>query len=368
MLSGSRFGLARHCLWWARDEVHAPRIGSDVADCGRCRHLVLECMAGTRVDAPATWGCDPKDWPAIEANIREWLPTGGITEVPIYYDGTSARTDASRERDYACRPGELPMTIDYLNRRSSSVEVWDYKTGRQEHLEAASDNGQLAICALAAAKLHGVDQAVGVLAIVADDGTARLDQCDYDSLDLDAIAYEARNMIQSIPTSQPCPGPWCSQKWCPARSVCPAMTEAIATTPIAPLSLTIDSAETCARVHTQLGLAEEFLAAVVAARNEWLKSNPEGCKLVDGSTLQWAVEERDSICLTPAALAIIESAGCSDAIEPRTSKAELERSIKRSTPKGQVTAQMRDLLAALDNVHAIKTTQYARAKVRKARS
>lgn len=371
LLSGSRWGLARACLAWARDDMpEVARVESEDASKGTDRHMVMEALRKqVPLDFPRFWGCTPEEWPAIEANIREWLPGGSVAEIAIYYDPTTdtARSDRSADRNYDARPGEIPMTIDAIEDNEGLCVVWDYKNGRQENLEPATTNGQVAICCLGAARNFGASAARGILAIVADDGTVRLDSVDFDSLDLDAIAYEARGLIAAIPTAQPQPGPWCGNKWCPARAQCPATQTAIVATPMAPLSLVINSAEVCARVHTQIALAEEFLNAVKRARNEWLSSNPGGCELADGSILSMGIEERDTIDVTPAALSALEAAGCSDAIEPRTSKAAIERAIKARAAKGTAAAKIREVMEALDAAHAIKTTQYAKPRVRKGR-
>lgn len=371
LLSGSKFGLARRCLWWARSEVKVASHASEDAARGTDRHKVLECMInGEAFEGPALWGCEVQDWPAVEVAIREWLPADGLTEQAMYYDAEwdlGCGGDA-KGRDYSPEPGEIPMTIDLLRREPLRVEVWDYKTGAQRDLEAAAGNGQLAICCLAAARSCGVTTATGILAVVADNGTARIERTEFDSLDLDAIAYEARGLMQQIPASRPQPGPWCAQKWCPARAVCPATNEALATTPLAPLTITILDAETCARVHQQIGLAEEFLETVKRARNDWLANNPAGCELADGSRLEWGIEERDSIELNPGALSVLTAADLALAIEQKTSKSAIERGIRRACvgePRGTAGRRLAEILGALDAEHAIKTSQFGKAKVRK---
>jgi len=371
LLSGSKYGLARCCLYWARADVpDLPRVENPDAKAGTNRHRALEALVND-TDGTASalwlaslWGCTVEEWPQVEANIMAWLPKGA-PEVALYYHPATdtARSSDARDRAYQCEPGEVPMTVDLLRHQDGSpIEVWDYKTGRQDGLEPAASNAQLAICCLAAARMTGAAAARGVLAVVADDGTARLDAVELDSLDLDAIAYEVRGLLERIPTSEPAPGPWCSDKWCPARAVCPATRAAMVATPMEPMSIVVDSADACARIHTQIGLAEEFLETVKRARNEWLQNNPAGCELADGSVLQWTIEERDTIELTDAAAALIPP----EAIERKTSKTAIERAIKATCAKGEAAAKMREVLAALDAAGAIKTSQYGKPKSRKA--
>ena len=367
-LSGSRYGLLRCCAWWARPEVQVESVASDLTDAGTHKHAVLEAIHNDRPlrDYAAVWGCEEQEWPGVISNISEWLPLDGQAEIQVYYDPA---TDTARDvvgaehRDYDCRPGEIPMTLDLMR----SGEVWDYKTGWQAGIDSAEDHGQLALCSLAVARLLGVDSITGVLAMVRDDGTAYLDRTEYDSLDLEALVCEMRTLLAAVPTSEPHPGPWCGSKWCPARSVCPATQQSIVSTPLAPLSLTIDSPEVCAKVHTQIALAEEFLAAVKRARNTWLEEHPSGCELADGSHLEIGVEERDTIEVSPAALTVLEEHGCSNAVEPKTSKAAIERVIRSTAVKGEFAPKMRAVLEALDAEHCIKTSQFTKIKVRKGR-
>ncbi len=371
MFSGSKFGLLRHCQWWARPEVECPRADNADTSAGAGKHRVLEALAldrDTIMSYAETWGCAPDEWPAIERNIREWLETGR-TELALYYDPETERARLAdvRDRMYAPEDGEVPMTIDLLIECEKHVQVMEYKTGRQENLETVAENGQIAICCLAAARATGTGSADGVLVCVRDDGTAEITTAEFDGLDLDAIADEVRSLTRAIPLSVPQPGPWCAEKWCPARAGCPCTMQAIVATPLEPLSLVIADAETCARVHTQIGLAEEFLEAVKRARNDWLTANAEGCDLGDGARLVMAIEERDSIVLNNAAIAAISEAGALEAVEQKTSRAALERVLKRDAPRGEGGPRVKALLAALDACHAIKTSQYSKPKVRKAR-
>jgi hypothetical protein len=49
-----------------------------------------------------------------------------------------------------------------------------------------------------------------------------------DGFSLDALAEELRERLAAVATSEPQPGPHCSDMWCPARLACPAVPAAIA--------------------------------------------------------------------------------------------------------------------------------------------
>lgn len=381
-LTGSKFGLARRCQYWCRPEVEAPRVESEAARLGTDRHRVLELLAGGHgedetIDFPALWDCEPGEWPAVLTNILEWLPRpdegrprfAAEQQFGLDYVSSEAWPIEGKDRDYPPDgiAGAIYMTVDWVGVIDGVFTVVDYKTGSQRELEPPVTNGQVAICCLAAAKAQfgSVDTVRGILAVVADDGTCRAQYADFDVLDLDAIADDVRSVVQAIPTSRPNPGPWCSEMWCPARSVCPAMTAAIVGTPAEPLSLVIDSAEQCARAHVQLALAEEFLESVKRARNAWLQSN-DGCDLPDGKRLVWTVQEKDSIACNESAGIVIRNAGLGDAIEEKTSKAALERAAKKLAGK-EWSALHQSVLASLEQVGAIRTSSYGMPATRKAR-
>jgi hypothetical protein len=347
--------------------VHAPpRHDSPDASRGTDRHTVLRCkVSGEPFDGPALWGCTPEEWPAVEANIDAWLPKTGTPEQAIYYDvaNDSARGESLQgAREYDCRDGEIPLTVDLI-KHNGCLEVWEYKTGAQLGLEPVAENGQCMLEGLAVARLTNSDSARVVLALVADDGTCARQDYTFDSLELDDIAAKVRADCAAIPTSEPRPGPWCSDKWCPCRAVCPATTQAITTTPLAPLSIEIVSDEQCAAITTQLALAEEFLETVKRARNAYLEQVGE-VALPDGSRLVWAEESRESIEANNNAVAYLVENGLDNAIEHKSTKAAIERAVRAA---GGNAERVRQVLYDLHAMGAVKTTTYNKPKIKKAR-
>ena len=371
LLSGSKFGLARLCQWWCRPEVQAPRVESEAAKRGTNRHKVLEFMARGVCDEaailPALWGCEPEEWSAIAEEILGWLPRAdegqrSYCEQQYVYDtrdGASHPVDG-KDRNYHVEQGQIPLTVDWVGVESGTLSVVDYKTGQQANLDMPASNGQIQLCCLAAARAIGVDTVRGSIVLVDDDGSARRFDHVFDVLDLDAIAEDARSVVDAIPSARPNPGPWCEQKWCPARAVCPATQQAIAGTPVEPLTLAITGPEQCARVHVQLDAAEEFLAAVKAARDAWLQANPDGAPLADGTRLVWGSTQRRSVDLSRARPAL-DRLGLAGAIETKESVSF--EGIKRAI--GGDRGRFAELLKELESSNAIKINEYWKAQVRK---
>ena len=373
-VSASKMGLFRCCQWWARPDAIAPvQAASAAAQRGTDRHLVLQAIVSGEDMPPLTraslWGCPLDEWPAIEANIRTWIPADGQTEQAVYYQPTLDLARAARltgAREYDATDGEIPGTVDLISGRWPTVEVWDYKTGRQDALKPVEENAQLAFLALVCARLVDATTAIAVLAVVSDDGTANVDRHEYDSLDIDGIADEVRALAARIPTATPKPGGWCESKWCACRAVCPAMHGAIVATPAAPLTIEIHDAATCARVHTQLALAEEFLEQVKRARNAFLES-AGSVPLADGTTLVWAEESRETIqCINSAKSYLVER-GLEAAIDSTTSKAALEKAVKAAPNGATIKERMTEILADLHSMGAVKVTTYNKPKVKKSK-
>ena len=376
LASASKMGLLRHCQWWARPDAIAPvQAPSASAQRGTDRHRVMEWLVTGEQVTPAQmaslWDCALEEWPAVEANLRAWLPSDGQTEQAMYYSPSRCVARGARltgAREYELQGDEIPGTLDF-SRGWPVVEVWDYKTGRQDNLEPIATNAQLAFLAMVRARLVDARGAVVVLACVADDGTAEITCSEYDSLELDEIADELKVLAARIPTAEPNPGGWCEEKWCPCRAVCPAMTQAIATTPAAALTFEIHDAETCARVHTQLALAEEFLEQVKRARNAFLEGvAPGGVTLPDGSLLVWAEESRETIQANNAARAYLVEHGLDGAIEYASSKTALERVIKSQPGEGTIKERIAAVMQDLASMGAVKVTTYNRPKVKKTRA
>lgn len=377
-LTGSKMGLAASCLYWARDDVPVPpRESSEAADAGTRKHGIIEALISSwAMDfnlSAANWGSESYEaFMAVVANLNEWLPRGGRCEAPFAYDpqtgrGYSLATNGGH-RDYSLvKPGEIALTVDWYDVSDGIVHIWDWKFGRQTETEPAETNPQLATAALAICRAYGCTSAKVGLAFVDDDGTARVSVATLDAFDLERISGEVRGIwerLQSDP--MPNPGPWCRAKWCPLRATCPATTAALATTPAAPLSLTISTPEQAARVHTQLALAEEFLAGVKRALNDYVKANG-AVPLGDGSSLAVVEVSRETVQATPAVKAALDREGLSEALEWSTSKAAIERCVKKSAPRGKAAERMREVLEVLQATGGVKVSTFEKVDVVKAK-
>jgi hypothetical protein len=380
-LSGSKMSLARRCLYWAREDVKCPRQeSSEAAKIGTNRHAVIESVVRSYLikttetvhELAELWGVDSDTMHVVVlCNLREWLPKHGNCEVPLAYNPTTwqaRRSERGEHRDYSwIADDEIPMTLDYADEDNGIVHVWDWKFGQQTGTEGASTNAQLAIGALAMCRLTGATEARVGLAFVDDDGNARFSVATLDAFDLARIANEVREIWERLHNDpQPNPGPWCRASWCPARSICPATSCAIVSTPAEPLSLTISDSEQAARIHTQLGLAEEFLAQVKRALHGFVREHG-AVELSDGSRLDVVEVSRETVQATDAVRAALLSEGLDSALDWSTSKAAIERAIKATAPRGTAAKRMRDVMETLQSTGGVKVSSYDKIDVIKQR-
>lgn len=107
----------------------------------------------------------------------------------------------------------------------------DVKTGRRENVEPCADNAQMKTLSLAVRRAHGADKVRAVLAFAGPGGVA-VDEHTFYADDLDRWESELVSLAEAIPTSEPRTGKHCA--YCPAKSACPAMGNALATMVPAP--------------------------------------------------------------------------------------------------------------------------------------
>jgi hypothetical protein len=154
------------------------------------------------------------------------------------------------------------------------LDLFDYKTGRQQHTDDVLDNPQMLLCAIAASRAFGVEPVHSGLAYVEDSGIWR-DEATIDGFSLDAFEEELRDWVKenSNGPTPPVPGPHCTRDFCPLRGECAATREALVqiTTPFA---LALDDDAEALRVHRLIPLAEEALKKVKEARDERAKRSP----------------------------------------------------------------------------------------------
>jgi hypothetical protein len=384
-LSASKLGLGFKCLWWAREDVALPaQESSEAANSGTNKHKALEFIVegAISIDPFASlWGCAGEDarsiLDAIDAWLRPWLNSGTVfRELALAYcpsTDTARKLESRGQRDYSSlKRGEIPMTIDLAVAQDfTSGLVVDYKTGRQDGLDPVDDSAQLSLCALAFARAFGLDEVDVAYALVADDGSARIERCLLDSFDLASVAETVRaTMTRLADDPQPCPGEHCKTKWCPARAVCPATIGLAKATPeLAPLVVRINSAEQCAWAHSRLTLAEDFLTSVKVAVKDFVYENGP-VLLDDGSSLMLVEKTRETLDIDGNEKAI---AALKKALGPAFERAvnvkisASKESLKAATAqlaKGKErTALERGILEELQTCNAVKLSTFETVEV-----
>jgi hypothetical protein len=229
-LSGSKYGLALKCAYWARaDVVCPPRPVGDAAKIGTAVHSLVEAHQRTRMgwtDVPepmSDW--DIQAYPmARQANDyleRQVVDVPTAVEIPIIYDAandTARLAEMDGPRGYRnVGPMEIPTTLDLLWRTKDGIDVVDLKSGSAQHASPE----QLDIQALAASRLYGAESArVGFLFA----RKTKVIPPEWRELDADALAgeaWQASSLLRRLPVAQPEPGSHCYT--CPlGRDRCPA--------------------------------------------------------------------------------------------------------------------------------------------------
>jgi hypothetical protein len=280
---------------------------------------------------------------------------------------------SSGQRDYSdLRDGEVPLTLDYCGIVDGEGFIDDWKFGLADHIEPVQQEGQMRLGALAFARMRGLDTVTATIWFINDDGTMRYkDEHTFDAFELDEIEQEMRLLWNKmLQDPQPEPGPWCKGKFCPAIAICPATTQAIVKTPLAPLCLTINSDDQCARIYTQMKAAEEFLKAVKRAHDEYVSNAGHPIELADGSTLEVVTKSREKINVNDKVLDVLRRDGLDHLVEMKLAKSDIENAIKEKAPRGKAAGMIRDVLDGLRATGACSVSSYSgveRVKARKER-
>ncbi len=268
-LTGSRTDLAEAgCMYWARPDVPLPPDTTGAAaDEGVRLHALAERYADGR-------GYHEEDvtpdiaarWSQLAPWLSDWLDaTHGaerLVEAAFAVDVHTHRVRGIPRdvgRDYGHSMTEVPARLDLGAVWQDHVEIWDFKTG--ETAPRADEAGQLKTLALMVCGAFGRTRARVHIVHVRDDAV-RTDSADLAQWDLDVHAVTLRRAIDSLPTAEPRPGSHC--RWCPARTVCPAIVAAMVAAP----SLALDTDDDVARVHFFLKPIEDALAAIKARIKE----------------------------------------------------------------------------------------------------
>lgn len=368
-LTASKRALFGACQYWALPSTPWGHTGSDAATAGSEAHAAFEALVtGATVAVPEAARRK------AEA-LRPYL-TGALTNAVEIHAELSLAWDPSTDRARVLGEGagrgvyvhaseaEITGTADLVLRRADgSLLVADYKNSVPG--KGVDAGAQLRTLALMSARALGAD-VVDVLTIMVDESSAwgeGADRLDVFALDAEAAMLTRELVAFASDPTVPRPGPWCSDRYCPARASCPATVEALAQlVPAAELtrhrlSTDLTGPEHAAWALTALDLVEEGIKAIKAALRAYADDH-DGIPLPDGST--WAgrevTTEKPSLDV-PGALSAIRAAGASEAIESSTTWSAIDKAVGK--PAGKA---LREQLAALG---AVRTSSYLRYEARK---
>lgn len=261
---------------------------------------------------------------------------------------------------------ELPGTADFcgvdLARRRGVVG--DYKSGYLP-IPAPSSNSQLLFLALALAIVHDLDEVDIHIVRLREDGEGWTESATVDVFTLHGFLDELLKLrkreseLRERQGDDPdlVLGTHC--RYCPARLRCPANVSMIralgsGTDPLgAEIVLTPDSARFAA---LRLKEAKMLVRLVENQIEAYARENP--IELGEGMWLGPVRTETERIDAPVAQKVLREKYGlqfADMAIEPKTSKAQIERAVKAAMPGKKVAPQMREILGELRAADGVDT-------------
>lgn len=375
--SASSLWLLEHCRWWARDEVPAgPRTSTSEQSLGTACHAAIDLtLRGVRPvldeTTAALWDCDVTDLCDAYDAWHDWWSernVDGVEWMSEYAVAWDPATDTARElvvdghRRYDTRPGEIPGTMDAVSRSADGVVVYDWKVGDdwQGYTPPADENRQLALYALAIARMWGLDEVTVAVVKLTSRGVI-VDRHTLDIIALDALAAHFAAQLASVPTSEPATGEHCGR--CPAAVHCPAAQAAtqalIERTAVAPL--VVDSPETAGALRERLAAVKAACEQADAALRAWGEGGGE-IVMGDGKRLRLVAQTRKEIVLDgqagAEAEAILAEHGVAHAIKTTTSVSwsGIERALKEAGVK--VAPTKREIDARLAAAGAIREANH----------
>jgi RecB family exonuclease len=280
-ISASKTDLALSgCVYWARPDVELPEdVSGPSADQGTRLHAAAEAYA-LGIELPPIAEDIVGRWVHMKVWIDAWASaarTPAMVEPAFLLDPhnlTSTALPRVVNRDYGGTRGQIGGRADLARVHPDYVEVWDYKTG--ETVPRAADAGQLKSLAVMVAMHFGQPRAVVHMVHCRDEGVT-VDSACLEAWDLDVHAAALRHAVDSVPGAQPSPGDHC--RWCPARTVCPAVVSAMVNAP----TMTVTSIEDVARIWPLLKPIEDAIAAIRSAIKDHVSAGdvplPGGKKL-----------------------------------------------------------------------------------------
>ena len=210
----SALSLLPFCRYYARADVPWPfEKTSPAAASGKKLHKLTEAMLNNVPIAHQGLNAEEtQKWRHLQNWIYENAKPGWRPEVKLAWD---PKTDTARiltakgERNYAdSRPGEICGSADVVD--LATAHVIDFKTGAER-----DESAQLNCLS------HSADLVTGLLgrADAVYVGTSGVHVTPYPRT---AWASDTRELLSTVPFSQPTPGDHCDSLYCKARKVCPA--------------------------------------------------------------------------------------------------------------------------------------------------
>lgn len=386
-ITGSKAELARWCLYPFKDTVEWPadngtrhvnaRIGSALAKAqaiviNRTSPLDLKAIAASfalRDENESTFLALFAAWRRDVNPLLGWRAEVALAYAPA--SDTARELGVDTGRDYSdLKETEIPLTSDVVtlgeDGAGAYVEVRDVKSGRQvETIGAPEELGQLRLGAVAASRLFGVDRARVVLDLVTPDGVESREGW-LDALELDGIASETAGWLETTPSAEPTPGPWCSELYCPVRSSCPRGSEALAQVVPAEaltrfrLSPTIESPAHLEWTRGMVSLARAALDAVEEGTHAYADAH-DGVPLSDGTIFRFWEETRRQLDITvPGAVEAMQEAGIGDLVKPTAALGAIEKRLGRDGAA--------NLLARLRLLGAVKSSKGGKYEAKKGKA
>lgn len=239
--SASKSPLLTICMFPFRPEIIAPEAPSDPA-------AQIGTVAWARLTAHIEGGDDPGNGEelslddsakvdAIVAIGKVWLERDRATirgpKCEVKYAWSPSK-DVARElpktdslRDYSDAKGDEvcgSTDLEYLA-EDDVLTVEDCKTG---YTPLVNYIPQIRTLGLFVARTRGVRKIRIILTKIYEDRPPESLVSMLDGFALDAIAEDLRNRLAASPISEPIPGAHCTEMFCPARLVCPAVPTMIA--------------------------------------------------------------------------------------------------------------------------------------------
>lgn len=251
---------------------------------------------------------------------------------------------------------EYPGTADLVGlAEDGTLWVLDWKTGNAFDVEPAERNWQLHFLGLCASRVYGRDR-VRVGIVRTKNGT-RPDLFDMEAFDLDAASEDLKALAAALASGERklVEGEHCS--YCPAYHHCPtktALIRALSVTPgVVAEQITALLPEDAGKAYMRLKMVRQAIGQVEKALREYASRQP--IPLPDGR--EYRLVEKNIPSIDPDyAAAAIDAVLTIEGAEPvgpqcwekETSKAAIERVVKKYAPRGKAAQAMRAVMGELE--------------------